>query len=323
MPLDNPKHFLKNRLSLIFEGEQGNSAIGYVDILGEPKKLNVNRGFCDAIADEVGQNLREVLAKLQEEDFSVQPFLTADDRASGFLYWDLEDDAPKTAALNHIAKHIEQPDDEGYSIENFSFDDMPLIKGFIFNYGQAEQSVLTYRRFFRINLLKSGTRLMGLIENGQLERLDKDILQIDCKIDLIMVLPEKDVFIIDAKFIEHEEAGKEKVRTKALASLGELDRLGIIDDVTQYENIADNIGYARRINNIASNPAILELTAEQVRNFVNSMPKIADKVSFTDEGKIQASNEKNRKMVIDLLNDDIFQSNLTKDTYRNRAKDKL
>ncbi len=111
--------------------------------------------------------------------------------------------------------------------------------------------------------------------------------------------------------------------SSAVENIGELK---LLEDIQVLRDSAEEIAFARKLAKIKKGSPIFSnnIPKEVIVEFTKTNPGLKGAFKYSEDGQtIRLDTKKSKELFIKLLNDVFLRSDLTKEYYETRAKDKI
>ena len=245
----------------------------------------------------------------ENEDLGTVRLSQLDQRSDALILYDLQEQPTEFAQLVALQNEAE-PD-------FFSFDENAVgdIRTIAIKIASAEQSVVFFKTFYPVSLVKRDQILLYKLEN-RFTVFDGDIIKVTPGFDLL--LADDEFYINDFAKFEKAFSFTEIAQSAMLAVVQSILALGIVDDVKGYL-----VACAAPKRDIlrAGQSEVLQLGTAVILAFATQKAnKIGLKIV---NGQFQLSSRESVKKFYKLSNDDYLTSGLTAFEYETLAKNKM
>lgn len=319
---------LKEKLQSIAKLQASGIQVFFImkGIEGCIEKANIANGATDGLKQAHIENISQ-LASMMEEDIdslTVINLSAADDRKSAIYCYDLEDRPQFFDSFKEIADH--QYDDY-FSEENgrffdFTKDDLSQIDAFVIHIGNADNSLMIYRKNYSVNLFKRDKIFLVKKDDTRFDTMKDDFIRLDAKIDFLYVNDE--VYIYNLDVLERFGDFHQIITKEATTSLEEIDTLGLVSNLDILSGRVEDLRFARKLAKISKDSPVFKVPQADIIEFTKKHPFLKDKFKYTADGsQIELSSKLSQDNFVKLLNDDFLRSELTKIDYESPAKNRL
>ena len=290
------------------------------------KKANIVNDATDGLLQAHRDNIGQLVSMMEEgiDGLTVLNLSAADDRKSAIYCYDLEDRPQFFDSFKEIADH---QDDDYFSEENgrffdFTKDDLSQIDAFVIHIGNADNSLMIYRKNYSVNLFKRDKIFLVKKDDTRFDTMKDDFIRLDAKIDFLYVNDE--VYIYNLDVLERFGDFHQIITKEATASLEDIDTLGLVFNIDILSGRVDDLRFARKLAKISKDSPVFKVPQADIIEFTKKHPFLKDKFKYTADGsQIELSSKLSQDNFIKLLNDDFLRSELTKIDYESPAKNRL
>lgn len=278
------------------------------------KKLDIRYEDLSAIRDLFVSSVnREIIS---QEEFSVIPLSTADERANCFYEYDLE--LPEDLRILETLIGNDEID-----IFNFEYDAFADIDALVIVLADANNEISLYKKISSVEVLGRGGYLLWK-SNQRLERFRDQMLRVSSGFQILQVAGN--TIIVDLKAIEKNFGFYDVIKREAVIGLEAIDNMRIVSNIDTLRELIENVSFARKLTKIARNSPVIQKRIPNVDiiNFSRNHPAMKNKMRYTPDGTQFALDTKvSKDLFVKLLNDDFLTSELTKLYYNSLAKDSI
>lgn len=320
---------LKARLQTIVKQNGTNIDVFFImkgDYGGVVKKANIANGATDGLRKAHLDNISQLALMMEEglDGLTVLNLSAADDRKSAIYRYDLDDRPQFFDAFKEIEEH--QHDDyftkENGRFFDFSKDDLSQIDAFVIHIGNADNSLMIYRKNYSVNIFKRDKIFLVKKDDTRFDTMKDDFIRLDAKIDFLYVNGE--VYIYNLDVLERFGDFHQIITKEATASLGEIGTLGLVSNLDILSSRVDHLRFARKLAKISKDSPVFRVPQADIIDFTKKHPFLKDKFEYTADGsQIELNTKLSQENFIKLLNDDFLRSELTKIDYESPAKNRL
>nr|WP_319401753.1 anti-phage protein KwaB [uncultured Carboxylicivirga sp.] len=256
---------------------------------------------------------------VSDDELALINLSAADDRKSAIYRYDLEQEPGVFSFFNTISNR-----DEEHPIPYFSFNDDKLtqLEGYFVSIGDFENNILVYRKQMPINLFKQGKIYIVKGHDTQFERIDKEFLRIDAKLDVLKI--DETIIVNNISILERHYEFKDIIEHEANASLENIEGLDILENIEVLQERVDDIAFARKLSKISTSSPVFNLPSEHIMEFVRTHQTLGSAFKYSeDQNRIMLDTKKSQNFFLRLMNDDFLHSQLTDFDYMTPAKDRL
>jgi|SRR5690554_215133 len=280
------------------------------------KRANIIENVKTNLVTAYRYSLNQVVAN---EDLIMIDLSAADDRQTAIYLYDLEERPSFFAYFNII-----QNDNEENQIPLFEFDadNLTDLEGYFVSIGDFENNIILYRKQMPVNLFRQGKIYLVKGHNTQFDKIDKEFLRIDTKIDVLSA--NNSIIINNISILERHYEFKAIIEHEAEASLENINGLDILENIEVLQERVTDTTFARKLSKISTTSPVFNLPTEHIMQFVRNHHILGNEFRYNeDETKILLDTKKSQNFFLRLMNDDFLHSQLTNYDYMTPAKDRL
>ena len=280
------------------------------------KRANIIESVKTNLVTAYKYSLNQVVVN---EDLTMIDLSAADDRQTAIYLYDLEERPSFFAYFNII-----QNDNEENQIPLFEFDadNLTDLEGYFVSIGDFENNIILYRKQMPINLFRQGKIYLVKGHNTQFDKIDKEFLRIDTKIDVLSA--NNSIIINNISILERHYEFKAIIEHEAEASLENINGLDILENIEVLQERVTDTTFARKLSKISTTSPVFNLPTEHIMQFVRNHHILGNEFRYNeDETKILLDTKKSQNFFLRLMNDDFLHSQLTNYDYMTPAKDRL
>ncbi|WP_289054315.1 anti-phage protein KwaB [Carboxylicivirga marina] len=280
------------------------------------KRANLIEEVKNSLIEAYKESLDHMVAN---EDLALINLSDADDRNSAIYLYDLEHQPGIFSFFDDINNR-----DEENPIPYFSFNDDKLtdLEGYFVSIGDFENNILVYRKQMPINLFKQGKIYIVKGHDTQFERIDKEFLRIDTKLDVLQV--DESIIINNISILERHYEFKDIIEHEANTSLENIDNLEILENIEVLQERVEDVAFARKLSKISTTSPVFNFPSDHIMEFVRTHQTLGNEFRYSeDQNRILLDTKKSQNFFLRLMNDDFLHSQLTDFDYMTPAKDRL
>lgn len=280
------------------------------------KRANIIENVKANLVTAYRDSLNQVVAN---EDLTMIDLSAADDRKTAIYLYDLEEQPAVFTCFENI-----QNDNEENPIPLFEFDidNLADLEGYFISIGDFENNVILYRKQIPINLFRQGKIYLVKGHDTQFDKIDKEFLRIDTKIDVLSV--DDSIIINNISILERHYEFRAIIEHEAEASLENINGLDILENIEVLQERVSDTAFARKLSRISITSPVFNLPTEHIMQFVRNHHILGNEFRYSDdETKILLDTKKSQNFFLRLMNDDFLHSELTNFDYMTPAKDRL
>ena len=270
---------------------------------GDNTSLELLKGFADFLENKILS---------YDDDNEILRLSSADERANGLYYYDLDELPAEMEMLKAAAA-----DTLDISVFNFAQDSLDKIAAFIIVIGNVSN-----KQQYPVSLLKRDRYMLTPIPHAnRLKKFDQDILRMDFNCQFFLF--DDMVYIMDIEKMEKVCSFYNIVVNEAKKSVQAIENMNILDNVEVLLDELEDISFARKLTRVykdskvighVDNKAIIEFSRWHTY-FKKNPLKLNDKMD-----KFILDTKKSKSVFLKLLNDDLLTSHLTNHDYESLAK---
>ncbi|MBV8659830.1 MAG: DUF4868 domain-containing protein [Burkholderiales bacterium] len=271
------------------------------------KVADFDDGATEAICLQFVQSVDQFLSN---EDLETKSLTQLDHRADTLFKYDLDERPVEFDALDALAASNEQ--------ETFSFanHELSVISSLAIKISSAQASVVFFKKFYPVSLVKRDQILLVVKDNTRFELLDKDILKVTGGFEVLLLNGE--FYINDFGKFEKSFAFDKIAKNIMQQVTNKVVALDLVNDAKGY--LAAGLASKKDIIR-AERSRVLDMPVATIIEFVQTrQQQIGIKIA---DGKLLLSSKASIKKLFKLLNDDYLTSELTHVEYETLAKNEL
>ncbi len=280
----------------------------------EIKSVDINDSDQTELAEMFLDRIRDILLN---DDLSLIPLSSADNRINALYEYDLED---VPSEFMHLKTIIENDNFESFS---FTDDELSHLEGILILIGNQDTQLALYKYQYPITLLRkdTGFNLMKSRDSNRFQKLDQDILKINSKFEFLKINGK--YYILDLKTLEKFFGFHDAIKNIAEQGIENIQSCDIVEDVSVLTERLDDISFSRKLVKSARNSPVLGVIPNStIIGFSNTHPALKGRFKYSEDGnKLNLKTKVSQNLFLKLLNDDFLQSELTKIFYDSLAKD--
>lgn len=255
-------------------------------------------------------------AIIAQEEFTVIPLSTADERGNCFYEYDLE--LPEE--LQFLENIIGNDEIEAFNFNNDTFAEIDALAIVL---ADDNNEISLYKKLSSVEVLGRGGYMLWK-SNQRLERFEEQLLRISPSFQVLRV--KESVIILNLKTIERNFGFHDVIKREATIGLAAINDMGIVSNIDTLEELIENVSFARKLTKIARNSPVIQRNIPNVNiiAFSRTHPAMRNKIRYTPDGNQFALDTKvSKDLFVKLLNDDFLTSELTQLYYDSLAKDNI
>lgn len=279
-----------------------------------PVKLDIEAEALKGVKELFLNSLRERIS--DREELSVINLSAADERSDAVYVYDLELPAELSALETIVAQ-------DNLALLNLANVSLSQIKALLIEMGNNEHHVVLYKTLPPVNVFgREGFFLKR--SNTRLEKIDDEFLRISSGFQMLRI--KNELLILDLVALEKSFGFHDVIKREAVLGCRSISAAAILDNPEVYEELADDVKYARKLTKVAKASPVLaaRIPAAEIVKFCKDFPSLAGRIRFNAaEDKVVLDTKVSKDLFIKVLMDDFLTSELTKFFYASLAKDKV
>lgn len=280
------------------------------------KRANIIENVKANLVTEYRYSLNQVVAN---EDLTMIDLSAADDRQTAIYLYDLEE---QPAVFTYFESIQNDNEENPIPLFEFDIDNLADLEGYFISIGDFENNVILYRKQMPINLFRQGKIYLVKGHDTQFDKIDKEFLRIDTKIDVISA--DDSIIINNISILERHYEFRAIIEHEAEASLESINGLDILENIEVLQERVSDTTFARKLSKISTTSPVFNLPTEHIIQFVRNHHILGNEFRYSeDETKILLDTKKSQNFFLRLMNDDFLHSQLTNFDYMTPAKDRL
>ena len=276
------------------------------------KKLDIKAEDLPALRDLFVSSIVDTI--INQNDFTIVPLSSADERRNCFYEYDL--DLPSELSF----LHRDLSDAEYFGFDKNIFE---RITSLVILLADNKSEVYLYKKLSPIEVIGRGGYLLWK-SNTRLERFERQLLRISPSFQVMSI--KGTVVIINLETIERSFGFHDVIKREAKRGLKTIEDMHIVSNLRSLEESIDNISFARKLTKIAKSSPVIKMSIpnEKIITFSKSHPAVKGKMKYTSDGsQFVLDTKASKELFVKLLNDDFLTSELTKQCYESLAKDSI
>ena len=280
------------------------------------KRANIVENVKINLIEAYRFSLRRII---RNEDLTMINLSAADDRQSAIYRYDLED---KPSIFSYFDTIKNQSAEDPIPLFNFNTDNLSELEGYFISMGDFEENIIMYRKQMPVNLFKQGKIYLVKGHDTQFDKIEKEFLRIDTKVDVIAA--NDSIIITNISILERHYEFKAIIEHEAETSLENINGLEILENIEVLRERVTDTSFARKLSKISTTSPVFNLPALHIMQFVRNHQILGNEFRYCEDGsKILLDTKKSQNFFLRLMNDDFLHSQLTNYDYMTPAKDRL
>lgn len=284
----------------------------------EIKLADIDDDDCESLPMLKDMFLKQIGKDIIDKDgLTLMKLSAADDRSNAIYQYDI------TEKPNEFTILQETLSKKQYESFNFSKESLSDIKGYIVLIGDSKNKIALYKQHYGVFLYKREQLMFHKKDDERLVRVKDDILKIDSSFQYLAL--EDEIYIIDLKKLESFFGIYTVIKKEAIKSIEEIREIGLIEDVQVLLDSTEKISFARKLIKIGENsPVIGKIPNKVIIEFTKTHPALKNRFKYTSDNKqIRLDTKVSQDLFVQLLGDSFLRSDLTKNYYASKAKDRI
>lgn len=203
-------------------------------------------------------------AIISQEEFTVIPLSTADERGNCFYEYDLE--LPEE--LQVLGAVIGNDEIEIFSLNNDTFAEIDAL---VIVLADDNNEISLYKKLSPVEVLGRGGYMLWK-SNQRLERFEEQLLRISPSFQVLQV--EESTIILNLKTIEKSFGFHDVIKREATIGLEAINDMEIVSNIDTLEELIENVSFARKLTKIARNSPVIQKSIPNVNIILHSQELI-------------------------------------------------
>lgn len=279
------------------------------------KRINLENEYQNSVCQQFIDILNHQI--IQNENVNVIKISEYEEQKNTLYEFDLQN---KPLYVSEIINF----DPFSSEVQNFNFaqSEINQIYGFIITIGTSNSYLKIYQHKFPTNILSRKNKFFIIKDNEHFKLIDKDILSIDSRIDLLIINDK--VYVQNFKMLERNFGFHEIIQSEAVNSINtKIAPLGMLESVVKLETLANSkTNFARRMLRVVSKSPVISMNIQlsTIRMFLDNNPHYGKLNLTEDASKIKITTHKEAEFFLDILEDNFLESKLTQLHYAANRK---
>ena len=209
------------------------------------------------------------------------------------------------------------------SITNiYSDKNIDHIMGLVFRINVNNTAVWLYQQIVYPQLIKRSRNLYAMLFNGSVYKpLDKDVLKIENKIDILII--DASIITSNIGLMQRVFQFESFVRKEADKTIQMISDMEIIDNLEVFTSLGDQkaLANAKKLMKAKKSP-VLRMDKNLLLSKLETLPRYKNKFEIENQ-KIKICTQKQASEFLKMLNDSILKSELTNAEYDSSVKKEL
>lgn len=267
--------------------------------------------FSEAVRSRISQN----------DELNICNLSDADDRTNALFYYDRKKYPDELSVFKNFT--ITRADKEAPKF-NFRNDDISSLFGYIVYLGSMSDGLLLFKKHYPICLIKRASFWLKICrDNTRFEMMSDELFHLSENFQLIRL--DDEIYVTDIGLLENHPGFEALIFRRALSAINVIKNLKLLEDIQVLKDSAEEIAFARKLSRVKKTSPIFtnNIPKEDIVEFIKKSPWLQDAFECSEDGKIRLNTPESKDVFIKLLNDAFLRSELTKEYYETRSKDKL
>lgn len=201
--------------------------------------------------------------------------------------------------------------------------DQDNLMGLLFKVSLDSKKFWAYQHIYQVRLIKRSKSLYAVLTKGDTYvPLDKDVIKIDSRIDLIII--GKSVITSNISLMQSSFGFEKYIRTEAEKTIAIIKDLNIVSNIEKFLAFETQ----RKLTNAkkllkAKNSPVLKMERAHLIEQLKTHNRYKNIFDFDEDDKIKISSQKDVGELVKMLNDCIVHSELTDTDYDSMSKNAL
>lgn len=285
------------------------------------KKIKIEIDSIKILRDSYLDKLNELIS---EEGTALLNISSSDDRKNVIYKYDLDE---SIEIFDYISECFEYRDDtpnisheyinmNSKDLENFDLSELKNLLGFVVRLQNLNGEYLTlFGKYNPIAFLSASKVILFWSDTSQLSHLNKNIIQFYGNFDFFQ-LSDRNWYVVKLQTLEKFFGFHEKIKKVASLGVRKIEEASITSSTRNLKILIEKkLSIARKVAKIYKESPVFRRNTEEIFNFIDSNIHYSQELKRDENGKIILNTEKQIKLFLKLLNDEILRSDLTKLEY--------
>lgn len=203
----------------------------------------------------------------------------------------------------------------------YSEEDKARLVGFFFRMNKNDDFIWGYQHIYPMKKIVKSKNIMVLWAKDTYDVLEKDIIKMDNRIDLLVV--GKSIITANISLLQSQFGFEQYIREQASVAIKAIERMDIVDDIEKIVELSNKtkLTFAKKLMK-AQNSPVLQMDRKALVSKLKRHSRYKDMLLF-EKGKIVISSQEAAKNFLKMLNDDIVKSEITGQEYDSQSKSLL
>ena len=201
--------------------------------------------------------------------------------------------------------------------EVFSDLDRKPLLGFFFRLNLNDEYFWAYQQVYSVTKIDRSKHIFAFFSNNTFESIDKDLLQIDARVDLLVI--DNSIVTANVELLQRSFLFERYIRREATETLIKIKKMNIVQGFSKFLNFEKKRTNAKKLLK-AKNSKVLSMKRNDLLNGLKKHPRYSAVFEFSNDDFIRIKSQKDADAFIKMLNDDIVRSELTGQEYDSNSK---
>jgi hypothetical protein len=313
------KDNLNNEIGFLFEADAFLNLEMYLLVKTEESSELRRADLGDGgLSDEIKNGFLNYLKikTIENEETLVKPLSDLDDSRKTIHHYDFDELPAGLEIINTPLVSEEIP------FFNFEDDKLENIEAFLIKISTTEKHVILYKKHSHLNLLQQKSVFYFVKDNERFAKPKEGILKFSFSIDFLKV--NGNIFVYDINCLEREFRFYNIVINTAKTKVNVIAGLNIIENIEELHDLVTKKSGAKKVLRLKPDSPVLSIEFDRIRTFVKNHPFLKRRLKFNeDESKFRFHSKISRIYLLDLLNDNYLNSDLTSIFYQTESKNEM
>ncbi|MGR5064681.1 anti-phage protein KwaB [Photobacterium sp. DNB22_13_2] len=263
----------------------------------------------------------------ENDNFSLPKLSNYDERKNALYKYDFElKEMPLQFKLTSDVLNLKATDQVPlYQVKNDKLDNIDAVIVLLTS-SSKNKSVAFFQHVFPVSLLGPDKGVLNITTHKtRIVELEQDVLKLTTK--FVFMQLGKHYLVENVNALESQLHFKKVIRTRAEKYSGEIETLGLVEDMTKFnDRISKEDSFARKLVKAYKNSAVIKekISNEKIVNFATNNDYYSQYLKPSESGlSFKLDSIIKCKKFLELLDDDFLKSELTNRNYLARSKDLL
>lgn len=284
----------------------------------------------DSLRDQFCEYLQKRI--IDNPDFSIKDLSQADESSSCVYRYDYSSIPNEIKPFKYHDEILAQLKSDGTDfIFNTKHQDLNSLRGYIISLGSDKGSILLFKFYYPAMVLstdKSIGNLYGFGPSSLLTKVDKDMIRINPKADLLMI--DNELYVLNIEQLQSKTGFSKLLRRDAKLCIESLRKLNLVAEIGDLDDSLDKDNrFSRWLEKqlaliSRSSPVLNSITSDKIIEFTKTNNIYKGMFQYSEDGtQFSLKTQNEIKTFIKLMSDSILKSELTGIPYEASAKSRL